>query len=371
MRDLAGVHRRCCVTRPGRQQSGTLQTFANFSAALSSNRKLFVAKAASSSSTTTRSTTKIGEKMRTFIKQPLPEVYAAISALEAAVDAHLAGDKGLAAAKFKEANCPVTWQWGNESWIGVIKNVVNLKPEGDTQVVPKAMRDPDRSIAPRIKQAVLARDGHRCRYCGLPVVHADIRKIARHLYPTEIPWNTRIPAEQHSAFQVTWLQFDHVEPHSHGGKSSIENVVVSCALCNFGKDRFTLRQLDIEDPRLRPPIPSDFDGLERLRQAAPSAVKSVSTVKKRDLEPESGPSGTITLDAEAFFFAGAYISRGYVNIPPINGKTRWFKLGSAVHGETANRNGIKGCVVRCARKMLDRRGIDADAYLDDAMPSNP
>lgn len=306
--------------------------------------------------------------MRTSLKQPIPEVYIAIFSLEAAVDAHLAGDQELAAAKFKEANCPATWLWLNEAWTRVIKHVVIKKPVGDTQVIPKSERDPDRTIATWIKQAVLARDGYRCRYCGLPVVHADIRKIAHQLYPKEIPWNPIVPAEKHSAFQATWLQFDHVEPHSHGGKSSVENVVISCALCNFGKDRFTLRQLHIEDPRLRPPVTSNFDGLERLRQAAPSPVKSILEVNKSNSKPCGDPSGAITADAEAFFFAGANISSGYVNIPPINGKVRWFKLGDTVYGETAIRNGVIGCVVHCSRKMLDRRGIDADAYLDVNQP---
>ncbi|WP_371933304.1 hypothetical protein [Ruegeria discodermiae] len=54
-------------------------------------------------------------------------------------------------------------------------------------------------------------------------------------------------------------------PHSHGGLSDAENVVVSCALCNFGKHGFTLRQLGVSDPRLREPISVAWDGLERLR----------------------------------------------------------------------------------------------------------
>ena len=301
--------------------------------------------------------------MRTFIKQAVPEVYAAIAALEASAEAHLAGDHQLAAVKFREANCPVTWHWLNDAWTGVIKNVVTLKPEGDTQVIPKTERDPDRNIARSIKNAVLHRDGYRCRYCGLPVIHADIRKIARQLYPNDIPWNPRVPSEQHSAFQVTWLQFDHVQPHSHGGKSSVENVVISCALCNFGKDRFTLRQLDLEDPRLRQPVPSNFDGLERFRKAALPRVKSGSK-KQGPSKILAELSGTIAVEAEAFFFVGAYISSGYVNIPPINGKSRWFKLSETVHGETAIRNGVPGCVVHCSRKMLDRRGINPDVYRD-------
>lgn len=306
--------------------------------------------------------------MRKSIKNPISEVYAAIRALEAAVDAHLNGDRLLAATKFREANCPVTWSWLNDAWIGVKKNVITMKPVGDTQTIPKIERDPDRDIAEPIRQAVLARDGYRCRYCYLPVVHADIRKIATKLYPKEVPWNSRIAADQHSAFQVTWLQFDHVEPHSHGGKSTYENVVVTCALCNFGKDRFTLRQLDLEDPRLRPPIPSDFDGLERLRQTAPHLSRSSASAEKGRSRPRGDQPGVSPEATEVFFFAGAYISSGYVNIPPINGKTRWFKLSDAVHGEYAIRNGVEGCIVRCARRLLIRRGLEPDDHLDTAIP---
>ena len=118
-----------------------------------------------------------------------------------------------------------------------------------------------------IRDEVLRRGGYRCRYCGIPVVHADIRKTASRLYPEAVVWDSRDPARQHAGFQCLWLQFDHVVPHSHGGRSTPDNVVISCALCNFGKDRFTLRQLDLEDPRSREPDPMDYDGLERLRSA--------------------------------------------------------------------------------------------------------
>lgn len=303
--------------------------------------------------------------MRHCIKQPTEEVFAAISTLVAAADAHIAGDHRLASAKFREANCPNAWNWLNEAWTQVSRNVVVPRPVGDTQIIPKDQRDPDRNIASEVKQAVLARDGYKCRYCGLSVVHADIRKIAQRLYPDDVPWNPRVPAQQHSGFQITWLQFDHVEPHSHGGKSSVENVVVTCALCNFGKDRFTLRQLDIEDPRNRPPIKSDFDGLERLRHAAAAVMKPSRTGK--DVHHTAGissPAANSTDTDAFFFFPGAYISSGYVNVPPINGKARWFKLGDQVQGEETTRSGVQGCLVRCARKLLDRRGIDPEVYSD-------
>jgi 5-methylcytosine-specific restriction endonuclease McrA len=147
-------------------------------------------------------------------------------------------------------------------------NVVVPIPGGDSQEVSKDLRDPDRSIAPATRAAVLLRDGYRCRYCGIPVVHADIRKLARRLYPDAVPWDQFDPKKQHAGFACLWMQFDHVVPHSHGGHSSLDNVVISCALCNYGKDKYTLRQLNLADPRQTPPVSSTWDGLERFRKPA-------------------------------------------------------------------------------------------------------
>ena len=203
--------------------------------------------------------------MRNSIREPIPEIFEAGQLMAAAVDAHLAGNYSSAGELFRAAASKVVWDWLNDTWVGVRKNVVNWHPAGDSVDVPPSARDPDRNIDGAIRALVLKRDGHRCRYCGLPVVHADIRKIANHLYPRDVPWNSRVSAEQHAGFQALWLQFDHVIPHSHGGRSSVENVVVACAACNFGKDKHTLQQLDLGDPFARDPVKSEFDGLERLR----------------------------------------------------------------------------------------------------------
>lgn len=300
--------------------------------------------------------------MRTCIKEPIPELYDAYGALQNAIDAHLAGGISEAAEHFKLANCPVVWTWLNTAWVGVTQHVVTLRPLGDTRKIPSAERDPDRNIAKNVKQMVLARDGYRCRYCSLPVVHADIRKIAHKLHPEAVPWNPRIASQQHSAFQAFWLQFDHVEPHSHGGQSAVDNVVVTCALCNFAKDRHTLRQLDVEDPRLRSPLPSEYDGLERFRSVAPISTKVVNQAQA--VVPRRGGRIPSSEDTASFFFPGAKISGGYVGTPLIAGRTRWFKFGLDVEGEQVVRAGIAGCIVRCSPKLLARRGIDPDLYAD-------
>jgi 5-methylcytosine-specific restriction endonuclease McrA len=181
-----------------------------------------------------------------------------------AVDAHLNGNSAAAIALFRQANLPEVWDWLNPAWTKTSSHVRFQYPHDNTKSVPKTERDPNRYAKQDTKRAVLARDGYRCRYCGIPVVASEIRDITKRLYPDAIPWG-RKASEQHAGFQCLWLQYDHVVPHSHGGSSSEENVVVSCALCNFGKDEYTLKQLGISDPRLRNPEKVPWDGLERLR----------------------------------------------------------------------------------------------------------
>ena len=203
--------------------------------------------------------------MRYSIKDPIPEIFAAWGALSAAADAYLAEEHDAADRLLRSADNPHVWSWLNPAWSKVDANVVNLRPENDSFPIPKADREPDRNIRVAVRNAVLKRDGYRCRFCGVPTISADMRKFLVSRYPDAVPWDVYDPSKQHAALSALWLQFDHVVPHSHGGPSSLENVVVTCALCNFGKDRFTLKQLGLSDPRDREPVATDWDGLERLR----------------------------------------------------------------------------------------------------------
>lgn len=203
--------------------------------------------------------------MRHCIKEPTPAVLAVSNLLAKATNAHLCGDQDVARRYFRKADSLSVFFWLNPAWWDVEKNVVHLDPPGDTYPIPRDQRDRDRSISMATRRAVLERDGYRCRYCGLPVVPAEIRKIAHTLYPEEVPWVSSDLRRQHAGFAVLWLQYDHVVPHSHGGTSQIDNVVITCGLCNFGKHGYTLRQLGLTDPRDRPPVPSTWDGLQRLK----------------------------------------------------------------------------------------------------------
>jgi CRISPR/Cas system Type II protein with McrA/HNH and RuvC-like nuclease domain len=62
-----------------------------------------------------------------------------------------------------------------------------------------------------------------------------------------------------------WLQHDHVLPHARGGDNSFENLVITCAACNYARMDFTPDELGLIDPRGRSPVRSNWVGLERFR----------------------------------------------------------------------------------------------------------
>ena len=143
--------------------------------------------------------------MKRSIKEPIPQIFQTWDFLNQAVDAHLAGDMQLAEKIFKKADMRAVWEWLNPGWTRPDLNVVVPAPPADTQKVSKNLRDPDRVIALATRFSVLQRDGYRCRYCGIPVVHADIRKLAHRDYPDAVPWDPYNVTKQHAGFACLWL----------------------------------------------------------------------------------------------------------------------------------------------------------------------
>lgn len=197
--------------------------------------------------------------MKRCFREPLPELFDVARYLDAAVSAHLAGHTRVAAELFILANSDVARAWLESIWgkNSQYVRVEKLPPIGVSEHVEARMP----SYA-QIKQ-LHERDGYSCRFCGLPVIRAAVRKRAAELYPSEVTWG-RTNVTQHAGFQALWAQYDHVVPHSSGGTNDLENLVVTCAACNFGKMSYRLEELGLLDPREFPPIRSSWDGLERL-----------------------------------------------------------------------------------------------------------
>jgi len=199
--------------------------------------------------------------LKRCFREPIPEIFEAARNLDAAVTAHLGGDRTLAAELFVRANNPLIWEWTDSIWGKKSRFVSVTKTHGAIAKAKVPLRMPTSDL----RQQLLKRDGYHCRFCGLPVIRPEIRRRIVKAYPREVPWG-RTNYSQHAAFQAMWAQYDHVVPHSHGGTNDADNLVVTCAPCNYGKMAYTIEQLGLLDPRLSEPVASSsWDGLERFR----------------------------------------------------------------------------------------------------------
>lgn len=202
---------------------------------------------------------------RRCFREPIPQLFDAARYLDAAVSAHCSGHARTAEELFMLANDSDVRSWLESLWgAGSPYVKVNRLPSA-----AQSTRVEVRMPTSEQKRALHDRDGFHCRYCGVPVIRPEVRKVAARLYPAAVTWG-RTNESQHAGFQALWAQYDHVVPHSHGGTNDLSNLVVTCAGCNFGKMSFRLEELGLLDPREFAPVSSLWDGLERLLGWVPS-----------------------------------------------------------------------------------------------------
>ena len=196
------------------------------------------------------------------LREPIPELSLAAGYLNEAVEAHLHGKTELAGELIRAADLPAITAWTESLWGRGGPWSRPFPIEHVPPAVPKEQRKarmPERAAM----AAIVARDGFHCRFCGIPVVRAEVRVMLNKLYPSAARWGSK-NSEQHAGLQALWLTFDHILPWSRGGSSEPENVVVACQPCNCGRAELTLEQVGVADPRERVPARTDWDGLERL-----------------------------------------------------------------------------------------------------------
>ena len=193
------------------------------------------------------------------MRDPVPEIDQAAHLLDDAVTAHLNGNRSLAKQLILDANLPAIRDWTESLWGAnspYAPKKTTTSARGDTR---HAERMPSSSVCRNLH----LRDGYHCRFCGIPVIRTAVRKGICKAYPELNIWGRR-NVEQHAAFQAMWAQYDHVVPHSAGGGSDFENLIVTCAPCNYSRMECTLEQSGLADPRQRVPRRSAWDGLERF-----------------------------------------------------------------------------------------------------------
>ncbi|MEY2563249.1 MAG: hypothetical protein QOH88_1442 [Verrucomicrobiota bacterium] len=204
------------------------------------------------------------DQNRTCLRAPIPEIFEAARYLDDAVSAHLAGDHALSDELIRRADLPAIREWSESLWGGWSEHHQRREVPGAPVSIPRAMRLNLRMPNVAEKRVLLERDGYHCRFCGIPVIRETVRSRMKQLYPDALPWG-RTNLSQHAAFQALWVQYDHILAHARGGDNSPENMIITCGPCNFGRGDYTLEELGLADPRLREPVRSSWDGLERFR----------------------------------------------------------------------------------------------------------
>lgn len=200
-----------------------------------------------------------GGTLRDCFSPPISEIFESARLLDRAVTAHLEGNRHLASDLIREADMQVIGDWLDPLWLHRSNAVKPKKVDDLPPIIPRENRYKPRHALAAMRRALVARDGHHCRFCGIPLVRAEVRKELNRLYPEAAQWNARNGKEQHRGLQLMWLQYDHVKVHSRGGETTLENLVVACAACNFGRDRYTLEEMRLSDPRTNIRLPT-WDG---------------------------------------------------------------------------------------------------------------
>ena len=199
--------------------------------------------------------------LRQSLSEPIAQLKDAARYLDAAVSAHLQHKPAIAEELFRLADMPEIRQWTKSIWAN---SEVHVRFRSSEPTLAKELRAKERMPSLAEKARVHQRDGYHCRFCGMPVVRSTTRKLIHQAYPQAVIWGDK-EVQQHAAFQAMWAQYDHVVPHARGGRNDLENLVLTCAPCNFGRAGYTLQEVAVTDPRSRLPVQSQWDGLERFR----------------------------------------------------------------------------------------------------------
>lgn len=200
--------------------------------------------------------------MRNCFLPPIPALEQAITLLDQAVDATLMDDQESACQLIKQADMPEIYEFMMQI-CGRTDPKIHRQHSLPKDTLPKSARIGKRMPTARVERAIFARDGYRCRFCGIRVISRKAIRTLVKLYPEVARWG-RSNIEKHYALSALSISLDHVLPHSRGGTNEEANLVSACTLCQFGRNAWTLEEVEFNDPRERPPVVDDWDGLTRL-----------------------------------------------------------------------------------------------------------
>ena len=191
---------------------------------------------------------------------PPNETEHAIRALIAAAQAHSEHQRTLAARYLQAADCAAMRKWVSSVQGRYDPLVHGPGPTSANKSIPASQRDPIRMPPASMKKDMVARDGWQCRFCSLKLMPSQtIKKIIK-FYPDTTRWGGA-EREKHALLRAMWAQYDHILPHSSGGKTQLDNLVMTCGPCNYGRNSWTLEDCRLNNPLRRKVVGIEWDGL--------------------------------------------------------------------------------------------------------------
>ena len=201
-------------------------------------------------------------QLKRCILEPISEIFEAARLLDEAVSAHLEGRSNDAERLIRKANMWEIHIWSERIWGKNQPMEWYGHDPNPPPTLPKE-RQESKNIPRSVRKEILERDGYICRFCGIPVIDKEARKILKQAYPKALPFeNNMSNEEKHKAFQAMDWNPDHLLPRSRGGTNTKDNLVVACAPCNCGRGERTLADMKLENPRCRPVRKTLLHGLD-------------------------------------------------------------------------------------------------------------
>ena len=181
--------------------------------------------------------------LRPCLRPPKQEIAIAARLMKDAVTAHIEGRFGEAENLLGQANIAAIKEWA-DSLIGKFSTYTTPRFRLSSSSKGSLPKEKARMPSSELKRMLHIRDGYHCRFCGTPIVRRQVRNRLVSLYPKVVLWGPR-DADKHSAVFVMEAQYDHIVPHSKGGRNELENLVLTCLPCNYGRGGFTLEEMGL------------------------------------------------------------------------------------------------------------------------------
>src|SRR6266478_4732048 len=113
---------------------------------------------------------------RFCLREPIPEISDAARYLDAAVSAHLAGRTDLADSLIRLADMPAIRVWTESLWGAASPHIHYRVVAGSPPSLPHEQRIKVWMPTSAEKELLHQRDGYHCRFCGIPVIRAEVRQ---------------------------------------------------------------------------------------------------------------------------------------------------------------------------------------------------